>query len=303
MSPIRQKGPILTVTKPTFQRNGRAPAMPIARVLVVDDDRIILLTMTKILELNDFQVRAASNVPDALKYIISEKFDVLLSDLHMPGAGDGLTVVSAMRHANPQAVTLLLSAFPEMNAAASAILLQTDQILVKPMDVTELVDVIKQHLLQGSSPRRPVETVASILERTSEASIADWLVRVEQEENLMAIPMSQEARAEHLPPLFRDLVRRLSSFKPLGSKELKSAFAAAHGVTRRKQGYTAAMLVEESRLLQVSIFQSLQNNLATIDFSILLIGVMSIADEVDSQLTQAMESYIEESHRYDFALI
>jgi hypothetical protein len=74
-----------------------------------------------------------------------------------------------------------------------------------------------------------------------------------------------------------------------------STAAAQHGVTRRKQGYTAAMLVEESRMLQVSIFQTLQSNLASIDFSVLLIGVMTIADEVDSQLSQAMESYLTRS--------
>ena len=53
--------------------------------------------------------------------------------------------------------------------------------------------------------------------------------------------------------------------------------------------------VEESRLLQVCIFQTLQNNLASIDFSVLLIGVMMIADEVDSQLSQAMASFVAES--------
>jgi hypothetical protein len=55
------------------------------------------------------------------------------------------------------------------------------------------------------------------------------------------------------------------------------------------------MMVEESRVLQVSIFNTLQNNLASIDFSVLLIGVVTIADEVDSQLSQAMKSYIAES--------
>jgi CheY-like chemotaxis protein len=82
-------------------------------------------------------------VPEALKHISSQTFEVLLSDLHTPGAGDGLTVVSAMRHANPKAVTILLSAFPEMNAAAHAILLQADEILVKPMNVEALVAAIK----------------------------------------------------------------------------------------------------------------------------------------------------------------
>ena len=58
---------------------------------------------------------------------------------------------------------------------------------------------------------------------------------------------------------------------------------------------TASMMVRESRLLQVSIFQTLQNNLTTIDFSVLLNQVMVIADEVDSQLSQSMESYTAEA--------
>jgi hypothetical protein len=45
-------------------------------------------------------------------------------------------------------------------------------------------------------------------------------------------------------------------------------------------------------MLQVCIFDTLQKNLATIDFSVLLIGVMTIADEIDSQLSQAMDSFI-----------
>jgi hypothetical protein len=47
-----------------------------------------------------------------------------------------------------------------------------------------------------------------------------------------------------------------------------------------------AILVEESRILQVTIFHTLKKNLDTIDFSVLLLGVMTIADEVDSQLSQ-----------------
>ena len=111
----------------------------------------------------------------------------------------------------------------------------------------------------------------------------------------MAVPLSYEQRCGHLPQIFRDLVYRLRSSKSLGTKEVISIAAAQHGVTRRKQGYTAAMLVEESRMLQVSVFQTLQNNLASIDFSVLLIGVLTIADEIDSQLSQAMASYIAES--------
>jgi DNA-binding response OmpR family regulator len=269
--------------------------MAIAKVLVVDDNEDLLTSLAQVLEHHEFEVTTASNVSAALRYISSGSYDVLLSDLHMPGPGDGLTVVSAMRHANPKAVTMLLSSFPEMGAAAHAILLQTDEILVKPMNVPALIDAIKQRLANGPRTTRTVESVATILDRATQSTIQDWFERVEQEETLTALPMSRELRCRHLPQLFRDLVDRLRSFKPLGTKEPMSTASAEHGETRRRQGYTAAMMVEESRILQVSIFNTLQNNLATIDFSVLLIGVMTIADEVDSQLSQAMSRYIAES--------
>jgi hypothetical protein len=61
---------------------------------------------------------------------------------------------------------------------------------------------------------------------------------------------------------------------------------------RKLQGYSPAMLVHDSRILQVTLFGTLQKNLSALDFSLLLPDVMTIADEVDSQLTQAMESYM-----------
>jgi hypothetical protein len=53
------------------------------------------------------------------------------------------------------------------------------------------------------------------------------------------------------------------------------------------------MVVEESRILQISIFNTLQKNLSRVDFSKVLLDVITIADEVDSQLKQAMFSYVE----------
>jgi DNA-binding response OmpR family regulator len=266
-----------------------------ACVLVVDDNEGIRVSLCAILRNVGFEATGAPDVSTALKLISANKYDVLLTDLHMPGAGDGLTVVSAMRHSNPEAVTLLLSAFPEMSAAANAILMQADEILVKPMNVPDLLDTINQRLAKGPLHKRRVETLATILERTTEDGIADWYEAVKREPDLMEIPISREERCKHLPQLFRDLAVRLQTFKPLGSKDLKSEAASTHGVERRRQGYTAAMMVEESRILQVTIFHTLQKNLGTIDFSILLLGVMTIADEVDSQLSQAMKSYIAES--------
>jgi YesN/AraC family two-component response regulator len=262
------------------------------KILLVDDDEVVRYSLCKILEQDGFAVTTAANVSEALKHINSTVFDVLLTDLHMPGAGDGLTVVSAMRHSNPKAVTMVLTAFPEMEAAACAILQQTDQILVKPMEVMALVEAIKQRVETGAPLPRVTESVAAILQRSVEDTIRAWYGRIKADKKVMAISMTFEQRTCHLPQVFKDLVSRLESDKPIGSKELVSKAAADHGINRQEQGYTAAMLVEESRMLQVCIFDTLQKNLATIDFSVLLIGVMTIADEIDSQLSQAMDSFI-----------
>ena len=61
---------------------------------------------------------------------------------------------------------------------------------------------------------------------------------------------------------------------------------------RREQGYTVPMVVEESRILQISIFRTLQRNLRSVDFSKVLLDVVTIADEVDSQLKQALSSFV-----------
>jgi CheY-like chemotaxis protein len=266
-------------------------------ILLVDDDELIRTTLGALLEQQGFTVTPATNVPEALHLIHTGSFDVLLSDLHMPGAGDGLTVVSAMRHANPKAVTILLSAFPEMTAAAHAILLQADEILVKPVNITALVDVIKQRMANGPGPGRIFESVARILERSIQSTTDEWYRRVEQDPQLTAIQMSREQRTGHLPKILTDLVNRLRSFEPLGSKALVSVAAQQHGTLRRQQGYSSAMLVDESRMLQVTIFHTLEKSLANINFSLLLSDVMTIADEVDSQLSQAMKSYNNESIR------
>src|ERR1700731_2111723 len=148
------------------------------KILLLDDDEVVRYSLCKILEQDGFAVTTAANVSEALNLINSILFDVLLTDLHMPGAGDGLTVVSAMRHSNPKAVTMVLSAFPEMEAAARAILQQTDQILVKPREVRALVKAIKLRVKRGAPPPQVVETVAAILQRSVEDTIRAWYSRI-----------------------------------------------------------------------------------------------------------------------------
>jgi CheY-like chemotaxis protein len=266
-----------------------------ARILLVDDNDLIRESLGLVLVRNGYEVVTAANVDEALKVIAAQAFDVLLSDLHMPRADDGFIVVNAMRRSHPNAIAIVLSGYPEMKEAATAILLQADEIAVKPMAADSLLETIRTRLRQGKTTVRPAESVATILQQEAQATIQDWLQRVALEPHVLIVPLNDSIRCEHLPQLFRDLVHRLRFPLPLGTRALISAAAAQHGLLRRRQGYSAAMLVEESRMLQVSIFQTLQNNLHRVDFSLLLVDVMSIADEVDSQLAQAMASYVSES--------
>ena len=106
-----------------------------ARILLVDDNELVRSTLGPVLEFNEFVVTTASNVGEALHLIDTQPYDVLLCDLHMPGAGDGFTVVSAMRHTNPEAITLVFTGYPALKEAMNAILLQADEILVKPLSI------------------------------------------------------------------------------------------------------------------------------------------------------------------------
>jgi hypothetical protein len=130
------------------------------------------------------------------------------------------------------------------------------------------------------------ERVATILEHDANQIIRDWMSLVDSNEELTAIRLLPLQRTGHLRLILDDLVRRLRL--PSTERALTSIAAREHGVLRRMQGYGVAMLVTESRMLQVSIFRTLQNNLPSVDINTVLLDVMAIADEVDSQLEQAV---------------
>jgi DNA-binding response OmpR family regulator len=265
------------------------------RVLLVDDDSAVLAMMTQGLERKGFEVVAASSVTEALTRIATESFDVLITDLHMPSPGDGFTVVSAMRHSQPNALTMLVSGYPDVRSAMAAILLEADEIVVKPFEIGRFIDLVRERVVHRKPTKRAdKESVGAILLRCSTGIVEGWLTRAKQSSELNHVSLSDEERTGHLPKLVEDLALRLSKPRATDkdSDAVFSAAAVAHGKLRYLQGYTPAMLVHESRILQVTIFGTLQVNLESLDFSLVLPDVMTIADEVDAQLTQSMDSYM-----------
>jgi len=257
------------------------------KVLLVDDDDAVRAMMSAALERKGFDVVAAASVTEALRFITIETFDVLITDLHMPNAGDGYSVVTAMRHAQPHALTLLVSGYPDVQSAMAAIALEADEIIVKPFEVQRLPELIREKMLV----RKPAlvlekERVGAILQRCISTVVEEWLARVKKSSLINHLPLGDEERTGHLPKLVEDLVVRLSKSSAT-TKDTDAVFsdaAVAHGRLRFLQGYTPAMMVHESRILQVTLFGALRSNLNALDFSLLLPDVMTIADEVDAQV-------------------
>jgi len=117
--------------------------------------------------------------------------------------------------------------------------------------------------------------VADILERETGPTIREWLRRVKLVPELANIPLSDVDRCSHLTELYRDLICRLRL--PRDASPSVSVAAAAHGKIRCEQGYTPAMLIEESRVFQVATFGALHRYQSELDHDGLLLDVMVIA--------------------------
>jgi hypothetical protein len=104
---------------------------------------------------------------------------------------------------------------------------------------------------------------------------------VQRRPELTCIRLNFEERTGHLPRLLHDVIARLR--QGADSKTPISVAAGEHGDLRY-----VAMAVDESRLLQVSIFTMLHKNVKHLEFDSLLPVIITIADEVDAQLKQQM---------------
>jgi DNA-binding NtrC family response regulator len=119
---------------------------PRSRILFVDDEPNIRLTLPPVLEEHGFQVKAAATVTEALAQINASRFDVLISDLNVGESGDGFRVVGAMREKQPGCITVILTGYPAFETAVDAIRHKVDDYVVKPVDVDVLVKSLRDKL-------------------------------------------------------------------------------------------------------------------------------------------------------------
>ncbi len=115
------------------------------RILIVDDEQNILGLFQRILEKKGYDVRCASTGEEALDKLETEVFDVVVSDLKMPGMS-GLDLLSRGKVLNPAMPFIMLTAFGTVHSAVEAMKEGAYDYLIKPVDTEEFKLVIEKAL-------------------------------------------------------------------------------------------------------------------------------------------------------------
>jgi DNA-binding NtrC family response regulator len=255
------------------------------RILFVDDEPGIRATLPAILGQFGFEVTAAATVSEALRYVATEKFDVLVADLNIGQPGDGFTVVSAMRRTQPGAVTFILTGYPAFESALEAIRQQVDDYLIKPADIHSMVEKIKLKLADQVQTKKLPE----ILEESKREIVQRWLAAARQDDLIASANLSDVELTEHLPVVIDEVIQA-----PAGQNVSKEGLnaAAAHGRARFKQGCTIPVLMRECRILQQVLSQFIQSSLLGVDISSVIPGVMQIGEAIQAYYEACLREYV-----------
>jgi DNA-binding response OmpR family regulator len=127
------------------------------RVLLVDDEVAILLTMKAVLELNGFDVETAASAREAKSKIKHNEYQMVMTDMRMESDAAGREVIQAARTAVYHPAVALLTAFPEDDWLEMG----ADQMLVKPMQTAILVDQIEKLLVSHATKLARIANAAA----------------------------------------------------------------------------------------------------------------------------------------------
>jgi DNA-binding response OmpR family regulator len=115
------------------------------RILLVDDELAILLTLKAVLEMNDFEVETASSAREARSKLKASTFHMVITDMRMENESAGLEVVRAAKQAHYQPAVAMLTAFPVPGSEWRDE--GMDEMLVKPMNIMSLLRQIEALLV------------------------------------------------------------------------------------------------------------------------------------------------------------
>lgn len=118
---------------------------PVERILIVDDERVVLDTLVDVLQAEGFGVGEASNARSALALMASEPFAIVLSDIRMPDM-DGMELLHEIRRLHPGADVVLMTGFGSVDGAIEAMSAGASDYLLKPLRPKEVVARVRSIL-------------------------------------------------------------------------------------------------------------------------------------------------------------
>lgn len=116
-----------------------------SRILIADDEPNVLATMSAILRQEGYDVEEAQDGAQAVAAIGRTHFDLVLTDLNMPGV-DGLGVLAAVRQRSPSTVTVVVTGYASIETALTALQLGAYEYLFKPTEVNDLKQAVRRSL-------------------------------------------------------------------------------------------------------------------------------------------------------------
>lgn len=264
------------------------------RLLLVDDEAGIRLTLPAILEGEGFEVSVAASVPEAIEAIQKDRFDILLSDLNIGQPGDGFTVVSAMRRIQPDAATFIMTGYPDFESALIAIRNQVDDYFIKSADINKLVEKLKERSSAPSRLERPpsVKRISAILRENREEIIQRWLTRNTLNAELSQVEMSESKRVDHIPDFLLQIADCIESHPDQLSEVIVQA-ARKHGASRLQQGYTIPMMLVEASILEKTIANVVQEHLLSIDISTLVSDMQQLSQSINCAVEISIRAFLE----------
>jgi len=115
------------------------------RILIVDDEKNVRLTLTQALEAEEWETDTAVNGEEALAKLEGEDFDLMLLDLKMPGM-DGMEVLRRVAEDRPDVRVIIITAYGTIESAVEAVKLGAVDYLQKPFAPKQIRDLVTQVL-------------------------------------------------------------------------------------------------------------------------------------------------------------
>jgi DNA-binding response OmpR family regulator len=116
-----------------------------ARILVVDDEETIRTTVKAILEDEGYIVDTASTGAEAISKTEKTSYNIALLDIRLPDM-EGVELLRLLKDPVPKTRKIMVTGFPSMQNAITAVNRKADAYLIKPVDIEKLLETIKEQL-------------------------------------------------------------------------------------------------------------------------------------------------------------